>query len=174
MVSNLKDRGLIILHQVEGECVSVHEGSAAIGENVHTLHEELDLDPGHFVLLQLPHLLFDSVVQLVLQFKGLQMVRVPREAVYICPKLLFICSWLPGVVEQILLKGGPAGVAAGLRLVWYVLVALVIGVVPPVPQTHPAEARLAGLVPAVHVVAAPVLLDGCSTLNSVFIVQCQL
>ena len=102
------------------------------------------------------------------------MVRVPKEEVYICPKLLFICSGLPGVVEQILLEGGPAGVTARLRLVWYVLVALVVGVVPPVPQAHPAEARLAGLVPAVHVVAAPVLLDGCSTLNSVFIVQCQL
>lgn len=59
---------VVVLLQVEGKCIRVHESLTAEAQNVDGLAKELDFDPGHVVLLHLFHLLADCVVQLLLEF----------------------------------------------------------------------------------------------------------
>ena len=62
--TNLKYKGLVVLLEVEGEDVGVHQGAAALAENVHSLLQELHLDPRHVVLLHLLHLTLDLCIEL--------------------------------------------------------------------------------------------------------------
>ena len=66
-IDHLKDGGLVVLPQIVGKDVGVHEGPATLAEDVEALLEELDLDPGHVVLLHLLHLVLHHRVQLVLK-----------------------------------------------------------------------------------------------------------
>lgn len=72
----LKDNGLIVFFEVEGKDVGVHERGTALAEHVNGFLQELDLDPGHVVLLHLLHLLLDLGVQLVLKAQTLHVVHV--------------------------------------------------------------------------------------------------
>ena len=62
--TDLKDDGLVVFAEVEGKDVGVHEGLTAETQNVHSLLQELHLNPGHVMLLHLLHLASDSRVQL--------------------------------------------------------------------------------------------------------------
>lgn len=75
-LSYLKDNGLVVLLEVESEHVSEHERGAALAQHVHSLLQELHLDPGHVVLLHLLHLLLHLGVQLVLKAQALHVVHV--------------------------------------------------------------------------------------------------
>ena len=68
---------MVIFSKVVSEDVSVHEGAAALAQDVEALLKELHLDPGHIVLLHLLHLVFHHRVQLVLKLERLQVVHVP-------------------------------------------------------------------------------------------------
>ena len=70
---------IVVFLQIVGEDVGVHESPAALAEDVQTLPEELDLDPGHVVLLHLLHLILHHRVQLVLELQRLKVVHVPRK-----------------------------------------------------------------------------------------------
>lgn len=74
--SYLKDNGLIILFEVEGKDVGVHERGTALAEDVDRFFQELDLNPGHVVLLHLLHLLLDLGVEFVLEAQALHVVHV--------------------------------------------------------------------------------------------------
>ena len=60
----LKDNGLIVLVEVEGEHVGIHEGLATLAQHVDCLAQELYLYPGHVLLLHGFHLILDVVHQL--------------------------------------------------------------------------------------------------------------
>ena len=72
----LENNGVIISLQIKGKDVGVHKRASALGEDVDGLLEELDLDPGHVMLLHFFHLLADRGVELVLKFKRLHVVHV--------------------------------------------------------------------------------------------------
>lgn len=72
----LEDNGLIILFEVEGKDVCVHECGTALAEDVDRFLQELDLDPRHVVLLHLLHLLLHLGVELVLEAQALHVVHV--------------------------------------------------------------------------------------------------
>jgi len=72
----LKYGRLVVLSQVICKDVSVHQRTTTLAQDVQTLLEELDLDPGHVVLLHLLHLVLHHRVQLVLELQGLKMVHV--------------------------------------------------------------------------------------------------
>ena len=76
MKSYLKDDGLVVLLEVEGEDVGEHECGATLTQHVHGLLQELHLDPGHVVMLHLLHLGLDPGVQLVLEAQRLHVVHV--------------------------------------------------------------------------------------------------
>ena len=61
---NLEDDGLVVLAQVVGEDVGVHERLSALTQDVDGLTQELHLDPRHVQLLHLRHLLSNCPVQL--------------------------------------------------------------------------------------------------------------
>ena len=69
LVTYLKDGRLIIFPQVVGKHISVHQGATTLTEDVKTLLEELNLNPGHIVLLHLLHLVLHHGVQLVLKLQ---------------------------------------------------------------------------------------------------------
>ena len=79
MMPYLENNGVIISFQVKGKDVGVHERASALGEDVDGLLEELDLDPGHVVLLHFIHLLTNRCVELVLKFKRLHVVHVSES-----------------------------------------------------------------------------------------------
>ena len=68
-VTHLEDGRLVVFPQVVGEDVSVHQGTATLTEDVETLLQELNLNPGHVVLLHLLHLVLHHGVQLVLELE---------------------------------------------------------------------------------------------------------
>jgi len=72
----LKYGRLVVLSQVICKDISVHQRTTTLAQDVQTLLEELDLDPGHVVLLHLLHLVLHHRVQLVLELQGLKMVHV--------------------------------------------------------------------------------------------------
>ena len=53
----LKDFTLVVFPQIISKDVGVHQSPATLAEDVKTLLEELDLYPGHVVLLHLLHLI---------------------------------------------------------------------------------------------------------------------
>ena len=77
---------IVVLLQIVGKGVGVHESPAALAEDVQTLLEELDVDPGHVVLLHLHHLVLHHRIELVLEFHRLEVIHVSRiiEIVHIC------------------------------------------------------------------------------------------
>ena len=74
--SYLKNNGLVVLLEVEGKDVSEHECGAALAQHIHSLLQELHLNPGHVVLLHLLHLLFNLSIELVLKAQTLHVVHV--------------------------------------------------------------------------------------------------
>ena len=68
-MTHLEDSRLIVFPQVVGEDVGVHQGSTTLTEDVKTLLQELNLNPGHVVLLHLLHLVLHHGVQLVLKLQ---------------------------------------------------------------------------------------------------------
>jgi hypothetical protein len=62
--TDLKDDGLVVLAQVEGKDVGVHKGGTTQAQDVHSLLQELHLNPRHVVLLHLFHLAAHCCVQL--------------------------------------------------------------------------------------------------------------
>ena len=78
--THLKNSGLIVFPQVVGEDVGVHQGTTALAKDVQTLLQELNLNPGHVVLLHLLHLVLHHRTQLGLKLQGLQVVHVPGQA----------------------------------------------------------------------------------------------
>ena len=67
--TNLKNSGLIVFPQVVGEDVGVHQGTTTLAKDVQTLLQELNLNPGHVVLLHLLHLVLHHGVELVLELE---------------------------------------------------------------------------------------------------------
>ena len=122
---------IVVFLQIVGKDISVHESPAALAEDVQTLPEELDLDPGHVVLLHLLHLVLHHRVQLVLKLQGLKVVHIPAKygTHVICENIFVSLSSscfvvfiriLPVAVKKISLKVRPAlflVVTVGLRLV---------------------------------------------------------
>lgn len=74
--SYLKDNGLIILFEVEGKDVCVHECGTTLAEDINCFLQELDLNPWHVVLLHLFHFLLDLGIEFVLKAQALHMVHV--------------------------------------------------------------------------------------------------
>ena len=68
-MTHLEDSRLIVFPQIVGEDVGVHQGSTTLTEDVKTLLQELNLNPGHVVLLHLLHLVLHHGVQLVLKLQ---------------------------------------------------------------------------------------------------------
>lgn len=64
-----EDHRLVVLLQVVGKHIRVHERLPALAEDVNGPLEELHLNPAHVVLLHLFHLLLDRRVQLVLKLE---------------------------------------------------------------------------------------------------------
>lgn len=77
--TNLEDCRLVIFPEIVSEHVGVHHRPPALAEDIQTLLEELNLYPGHVVLLHLLHLVLYHGVQLVLKLEGLQVVHVPVQ-----------------------------------------------------------------------------------------------
>ena len=69
LVTYLEDGRLIIFPQVVGKHISVHQGATTLTEDVKTLLEELNLNPGHVVLLHLLHLVLHHGVELILELE---------------------------------------------------------------------------------------------------------
>ena len=65
----LENSGLIVFPQVVSENVGVHQGTAALAQDVQALLQELNLNPGHVVLLHLLHLVLHHGVELVLELE---------------------------------------------------------------------------------------------------------
>ena len=65
----LKNGRLIVFSQVVGKYISVHQGTTTLAQNVQTLLQELNFNPGHVVLLHLLHLVLHHGVQLVLELE---------------------------------------------------------------------------------------------------------
>ena len=65
----LEDCRLIVFPQVVGKHVGVHQGATTLTEDVQTLLQELNLNPGHVVLLHLLHLVLHHGVELVLKLQ---------------------------------------------------------------------------------------------------------
>lgn len=147
----LKYSGLVVLPKVVGKDVGVHQCTPALAKDVQALLQELDLNPGHVVLLHLLHLVLHHGVQLAFKLERLEVVHVPIAVEEVplqgTPTLLLVIS-----VNSCLILVIPVAVVpgAGMWLPW--------------SQAHPAEVRLAGLVLADHVVATSILLYGSSTL----------
>jgi len=144
---------LVVFSEVVSKDVCVHQRTPAFTQNIQTLLKELDLDPGHVVLLHLLHLVLYHGVQLAFKLERLEVVHVPVA------------------VEEVPLQGTPAlllVVPINSCLVFIIPVTIVpgAGVWLPWSQTHPAKVRLARLVLANHVVASSVLLYGSSTLRA--------
>lgn len=74
--SYLKDNGLIILFEVEGKDVSVHECGTTLAEDVDCFLQELHLNPWHVVLLHFLHLLLHLCIELVLKAQALHVVHI--------------------------------------------------------------------------------------------------
>ncbi len=58
--SYLENNGLVILAQIVGKYICVHECSSAFAQNIHCFLEELCLDPGHVVLLHFLHFFLEN------------------------------------------------------------------------------------------------------------------
>ena len=69
LTTHLKNSGLIVFPQVVGEDVCVHQGTTALAKDVQTLLQELNLNPGHVVLLHFLHLVLHHGVELVLELE---------------------------------------------------------------------------------------------------------
>ena len=67
--THLEDGRLVVFPQVVGKHVGVHQSATALTEDVQTLLQELNLNPGHVVLLHLLHLVLHHGVQLVLKLE---------------------------------------------------------------------------------------------------------
>ena len=74
----LKNGRLIVFSQVVGKYISVHQGTTTLAQNVQTLLQELNFNPGHVMLLHLLHLVLHHSVQLWLKLQRLQVVHVPE------------------------------------------------------------------------------------------------
>lgn len=102
----LKNNGLVVLLEVEGEDISEHECGAALAQHIHSLLQKLHLNPGHVVLLHFLHLLLDLSIELVLKAQTLHVVHVTVA------------------VEQVPLQGCPGALHThihtqhGLPLLW--------------------------------------------------------
>jgi hypothetical protein len=57
---HLENLALVVLLQIVGEHIGEHEGPPALAQDVDGLLQELDLDPGHVVLLHLLHLVLEQ------------------------------------------------------------------------------------------------------------------
>ena len=68
-VTHLEDGRLVVFPQVVGKHISVHQGATTLAEDVQALLQELNLNPGHVVLLHLLHLVLHHGVQLVLELE---------------------------------------------------------------------------------------------------------
>ena len=75
----LKDGRLVVLFEIVGEDIGVHQCPSALTEDVEGLFQELNLDPRHVVLLHLLHLVLHHRTQLGLKLQGLQVVHVPGQ-----------------------------------------------------------------------------------------------
>ena len=75
----LKDFLLMIFPEIVCKHISVHECPPALTQNIQGLLQELDLNPGHVVLLHLLHLVLHHGVQLALKLQGLQVVHVSGQ-----------------------------------------------------------------------------------------------
>ena len=142
----LKDLAVVVLVEVVGKDVRDHQCHPALLQGVHGAEEVHGVDAVLAQLDHLLHLLAHGVVQLALKLAGLGLGLVAL------------------VVEQVLLQprlGDLPGLLAGV-----VLVAAREAVPPPRVQAYPAEGVAAGGLPAGHVVAAAVLLDGVVALGA--------
>ena len=101
---------IVVFLQIVGKDISVHECPAALAEDVEALLEELDLDPGHVVLLHLAHLVLNHRVQLVLKLEGPTVVHVPGKYGTCKGRATIIVqiTYLPAVVKDISLESFPA------------------------------------------------------------------
>ena len=70
-MSYLKNSGLVVLPKVVSKDVGVHQCTPALAEDVQALLQELDLNPGHVVLLHLLHLVLHHGVQLAFKLERL-------------------------------------------------------------------------------------------------------
>ena len=103
----LEDGRLVVLFEIVGEDIGVHQRPPALTEDVEGLFQELNLDPRHVVLLHLLHLILHHRTQLGLELQGLQVVHVPGQVP--CIRYREQAHASPVAVEEVSLKSRSAG-----------------------------------------------------------------
>ena len=104
-MSYLKNSGLVVLPKVVSKDVGVHQCTPALAEDVQALLQELDLNPGHVVLLHLLHLVLHHGVQLAFKLERLEVVHVPDQVEEFLHDHHHL--HLPVAVEEVPLQGTP-------------------------------------------------------------------
>ena len=77
--THFKYSGLVVFPEIVGKDIGVHQSTPTLAQDVQAFLQELNLDPGHVVLLHFFHLVFHHGVQLAFEFERLKMVHVPNE-----------------------------------------------------------------------------------------------
>jgi len=156
----LKNNSLVVLDEIVGENVSVHQGSATLAQDFDGLAQKLHFDPTHVVLLHFLHLVLYRSIQLVLELQALHMIDVTIAVMQVtlqsgAGSLLSITSCLGrGVVETITRIPGRS-----VRFPW--------------SETYPTVFEFATLVLARHMVTTAVLLHRDMTLRAFLRISCD-